>query len=86
MCPRGLLCQPAVTLTKKLKYEKRLLLIGKHHFDSDVIINKDHKRISSTEPSSVILSQGKYFNKKLKSDAQKMSKQAKVTRDGEINP
>ena len=37
-------------------------------------------RISCTEPSSVILSQTKYF-KKLKNDAQKLSKQAKANRD-----
>ena len=38
-------------------------------------------RISGTESSSVILSQTKYF-KKLKNDAQKLSKQAQVNRDG----
>ena len=38
-------------------------------------------RISGTETSSVILSQTKYF-KKLKNDAQKLSKQAKANRDG----
>ena len=32
----------------------------------------DHMRISGTEPSSVILSQTKYF-KKLKNDVQKIS-------------
>ena len=42
-------------------------------------------RISGTEPSSVILSQTKYF-KKLKNDAQKLPKQAKTKRDGVINP
>ena len=42
-------------------------------------------RISSTEPSSVILSHTKYF-KKLKNDAQKLPKQAKAIRDGVINP
>ena len=42
-------------------------------------------RISVTEPSSVILSQTKYY-KKLKSDAQKVPKQAKSKRDGVINP
>ena len=41
-------------------------------------------RISVTEPSSVILSQRKYY-KKLKSDAQKVPKQAKAKRDGVIN-
>ena len=45
-----------------------------HHFDSDVINNMDVMRISGTEPSSVILSQTKYFNFKLKSDAQKVPK------------
>ena len=41
-------------------------------------------RISGTEPSSVILSQTKYilYFKKLKNDAQKLSKQAKANRDG----
>ena len=42
-------------------------------------------RILGTEPSSVILSQTKKF-KKWKSDAQKVSKQAKAKRDGVINP
>ena len=42
-------------------------------------------RISGTDPSSVILSQTKLF-KKLKIDAQKVPKQAKAKRDGEINP
>ena len=42
-------------------------------------------RVSGTEPSSVILSQTKYF-KKLKYDAQKLPKQAKAKRDGVINP
>ena len=45
----------------------------------------DHMRISGTEPSSVILSQTKFF-KTLKSDAQKVPKQAKDKRDGVINP
>ena len=44
----------------------------------------DHMRISGTEPSSVILSQTEF--KKLKSDAQKVSKEAKAKRDGVINP
>ena len=30
------------------EYEKRLLLICIHHFDSDVINNMDHMRISGT--------------------------------------
>ena len=42
-------------------------------------------RISGTDPSSVILSQTKLF-KKLKSDAQKVPKQAEAKRDGAINP
>ena len=68
MCPRGLSGPPAVTLTKKLKYKKRLLLRCIHHFVSDLINNMDHMRISGTEPSSVILSQTMKF-KRLKSDA-----------------
>ena len=40
-------------------------------------------RISDTEPSSVILSQTKYF-KKLKNDAQKLPKQAKAKGDIEF--
>ena len=59
MCPRGLSGPPAVTLTKKLKYEKRLLLRCIHHFISDLINNMDHMRISGTEPSSVIIGQTK---------------------------
>ena len=31
-----------------VEYEKRLLLICIHHFDSDVINNMDHMRISGT--------------------------------------
>ena len=42
-------------------------------------------RISGTQPSSVILSQTKYF-KKLENDAQKLPKQAKAKRDDVINP
>ena len=42
-------------------------------------------RISGTEPSSVILSQTKYFQK-LKTYAPKVSKQAEAKRDGVINP
>ena len=45
----------------------------------------DHLSISGTEPSSVILSQTVKF-KKLKSDDQKLPKQAEAKRDGEINP
>ena len=44
----------------------------------------DHMRISGTEPSSVILSQTKYF-KKLKSDAPKVPKEDKAKRDSVIN-
>ena len=43
----------------------------------------DHMRISGTEPSSMILSQTKYF-KNLKNDAQKLPKQAKAKRNGVI--
>ena len=42
-----------------LKYKKRLLLRCIHHFNSDLINNMDHMRISGTKPSSVILSQTK---------------------------
>ena len=42
-------------------------------------------RIPGTEPSSVILSQTKYF-KTLRNDAQTLPKQAKAKRDGVINP
>ena len=41
--------------------------------------------ILGTEPSSMILSQTKYF-KKLKSYVRKVPKQAKVKGDGVINP
>ena len=34
-----------------------------HNFKSDLINNMDHMRISGTEPSSVILSQTKWFKK-----------------------
>ena len=44
-----------------LTYKKRLLLRLKHHFKSDLINNMDHMRISGNEPSSVILSQTKWF-------------------------
>ena len=40
-----------------LQYEKRLLLRCIYHFESDLISNMDHMRISGTEPSSVILRQ-----------------------------
>ena len=42
-------------------------------------------RISGTEPSSVILSQTKKFQK-LKMDNPKVPKQAEAKRDGVINP
>ena len=45
----------------------------------------DHMRISGTEPSSVILSQTKYF-KKLKSDVPKVPKEAQAKWDGVIDP
>ena len=63
------------------KYKKRLLPSCIHHFKSDLINNMDHMRISGTEPSSVIRSQTKWFQK-LKIDAQKVPKQAKAKRDG----
>ena len=44
----------------------------------------DHLHISGTEPSSVILSQT-WCIKKLKSNDQKVPKQAKAKRDGVIN-
>ena len=42
-------------------------------------------RISGTEPSSIILSQKKYFQK-LKRDVPNVPKQAEAKRDGVINP
>ena len=42
----------------------------------------DHMRISGTEPSSVILSQ----TCSIKSNDQKVPKQARAKRDGVINP
>ena len=45
----------------------------------------DHMPISGTEPSSVILSQRFRF-KKMKSNDQKLPKQAEAKRDGVINP
>ena len=44
----------------------------------------DHMLILGTEPSSVILSQTKYF-KQLKSDAPKLPKQDEAKRDGITN-
>ena len=43
------------------EYEQRFLLRCIHHFKSDLINNMDHMRISGNEPSSVILSQKKWF-------------------------
>ena len=54
-------------------------------FNSDLMNNMDHMRISGTEPSLVFLSQTKQF-KNLKSDAQKVSNQAEAKRDGVIYP
>ena len=45
------------------RYEKRLLLRWIHHFKSDQINNMDHMRISGKEPSSVTVSQRKWFQK-----------------------
>ena len=59
MFPRGLFDSPTVTITKLLKYKKRLLLRSTNNLKSDLIYNMDHMRISGTEPSSVILSQKK---------------------------
>ena len=49
-------------------YKKRLLLRCIQYFQSDLINNIDHMRISATDPSSVILSQ---TTKKLKSNIHK---------------
>ena len=46
-----------------IKYKKRLILRCIHHFKTDLINNMDHMRISGIEPSSVILSQTKLFQK-----------------------
>ena len=48
-----------------------------HHFNSDLINNMDHMRISGNGPSSVIFSQTKKF-KKWKIDALKVPKQAET--------
>ena len=56
MCPRGLLGPPAVTLTKLLKYEKRLLLRCIHHFISDLINNMDHGSIRVLKCSFIFTS------------------------------
>ena len=63
------------------QYKKILLLSCTHHFKSDSINNMDHMCISGSQPSSVILCQTM-----LKSDAQKVPKQAKAKRDSVINP
>ena len=70
---------------RAFKYKKRLLLRCTHHLKSDLINNMDYMRILGTEPSSVILSLTKYFQK-LKIDAPKVPKQAEAKRDGIINP
>ena len=71
----------------KAVYEikKRLLLRCIHHVKSDLINDMDHMRILGTEPSSVILSQTKQFQK-LESDILKVPKQTEAKRDGVINP
>ena len=57
--PRGHFGPPAVTPIKKLKYKKRLLPRCLRHLKLDSINTMDHMRISSTEHSSLILSQSK---------------------------
>ena len=54
-------------------------------FKSDIINNMDHMRISGTEPSSVIPSQTKYFEK-VKSDAKKCQNKVKPKGNSVINP
>ena len=51
-----------------LKYHKYIetLLRCIHYFKSDLINDMDHMRISGIKPSSVILSQIKYFTKSFK--------------------
>ena len=46
--------------------------------------NMDHMRISGTEPSSVILSPKRYFQK-LKRNIPNVPKQAEAKKDGVIN-
>ena len=60
-------------------YKKRLLLICIHHFESDLINNMDHMRISGNEPSSVMVP-------KVENVDPKVPKQAVAKRDGVINP
>ena len=59
------------------KYKRRLLLSCIRHFQSYLINNMDHMRNSGTEPSSVVLSQTKYF-KALKIEAPKCIKKMKL--------
>ena len=61
MCLRGLSGPPAVTITKKLKYVKKLLLRCIHHFISDLINNMDHMRISGTDPRQWFLAKQSSF-------------------------
>ena len=67
------------------EYKKKLLLRCIHHFNSDLIYNMDHMRISGTETLVSDPESNKVFIK-MKSDAQKVSKQDKAIRDGVINP
>ena len=59
-----------------VEIKKRLLLRCEHHFKSDVINNMDHMRISVNEPSSVMLSQIKWFQN-LKTIARKCQNKLK---------
>ena len=58
-------------------YKKIFLLSCIHQFQSDIINNMDHMRISGADPSSVILSQTKEY-KNLKWYARKVSEQGMV--------
>ena len=51
----------------------------------DIMINMDHTRVSGIEPSSVILSQTKYY-KRLECNAKIMPKQVEAKGDGVRNP
>ena len=64
---------------------QRFLLRYIRHFKSDLNSNMDHMRNSGNELSSLILSKTK-LSKKMKSDAEKLPKQARAKRNGEINP
>ena len=81
---------PSGTLWSISSDNRRVVEIAKiilqciHHFKSDLINSMDHMRISSTGPSSVILSKTKQF-KKLKRDITKVPKQTYAKRDGVIN-